>query len=121
MPVSRDSYQISPAALDDIDDIFVHLEKNASSEVAERTGDRLFSAFNLLAKHPGLGHRRSDLTSLPVYFFTLPPYLIVYGRQTDPLAIVAVLHSSRDLPKLLPGDFDPTRDQVHQTGDGGVL
>ena len=96
------AYQLSPAALDDIDEILSYLAEQASPSVASRTEDRLFAAFEELAQTPGLGHLRSDLTSLPVHFFALDPYLIVHQRNAKPLAILAVLHGSRDLKKLLP-------------------
>jgi plasmid stabilization system protein ParE len=49
-----------------------------------------------------LGHKRQDLTSLPVLLFrAFPyPYLVIY-RLANPLEIVGVLHAKRDLKKLL--------------------
>lgn len=63
--------------------------------------DQLFASFEHLATFPGLGHRRSDLTSRSVVFFTADPYLIIYDRHVTPITIYAVLHSVRDLRRIL--------------------
>ncbi len=62
---------------------------------------RFVIAFGGLAEFPGKGHLREDLTSLPLHFFLLDTYLIVYNRAASPLAIHAVLHTSRDVRSLL--------------------
>jgi plasmid stabilization system protein ParE len=54
----------------------------------------------MLAQNPRLGHKRSDLTSHPVLFFTVYSYMIVY-RPGMPLEIVRVLHGNRDLKRIL--------------------
>lgn len=50
---------------------------------------------------PGKGHTREDLTDLPVRFFPLRSYLIVYRSEPAPLQIIAVLHGARDIPTVL--------------------
>lgn len=57
-----------------------------------------------LARHPLIGHKRSDITPLPVRFWTLPKYpnyAIVYRPETEPLQVVAILHGKRDLEEIL--------------------
>jgi len=54
-----------------------------------------------LADFPGLGHRKSDLTKKPFLFHFVDPYFIVYLPNTDPLLILGVFHSSRDIKNLL--------------------
>jgi plasmid stabilization system protein ParE len=53
----------------------------------------------LLAKRPGIGHRRRDLcTDTCVRFHTVRIwYLIVYEIDTEPLRIVRILHGARDV------------------------
>jgi plasmid stabilization system protein ParE len=61
-------------------------------------------AFRLLASHPEAGHFRRDLTSLPVKFWSVFSYLIVYDPAAKPIAIVRVLHGRRDVQAILdPG------------------
>ncbi|MGP0017481.1 MAG: type II toxin-antitoxin system RelE/ParE family toxin [Candidatus Sulfotelmatobacter sp.] len=52
------------------------------------------------ADAPGKGHRRSDLSKFDVLFFSVYQYMIVY-RQTKVVEIVAVLHGTRDVRRLL--------------------
>lgn len=56
--------------------------------------------FEKLAQNPGLGHKRSDLTSQPVLVFALYSYMVVY-RPQKPLEIARVLHGKRDLKRIL--------------------
>jgi plasmid stabilization system protein ParE len=59
-----------------------------------------FEAFDMLAKHPNMGHARSDLTERDVRFWPVGQYLIVY-RCLLPLQIVAVLHGARDVIEVI--------------------
>src|SRR5579859_2107069 len=97
-----DSYELSPEALEDLLSIqnYISLDSPAA---AERLIDQFFLAFENLAKWPGSGHSRADLTSKRVLFWPLDSYLIVYhAREADSMVqIVAVLHSARDLQAVL--------------------
>lgn len=54
------------------------------------------AAAQQLVELPSLGHRRRDLTTHDLWFFTVRKnYLIVYRRR-QPLEIVRVLHGARD-------------------------
>jgi plasmid stabilization system protein ParE len=57
--------------------------------------------FSDLAETPGIGHRRLDLTRLPLHFHFVAPYMVIYQRDRSPLAIHAVLHGARHLRKIL--------------------
>ena len=60
-------YDVSPVALDDIEAAAAFIaEKNIPA--AERFVDEIYDAFEMLARSLHLGHRRSDLTPLPVFF-----------------------------------------------------
>jgi antitoxin ParD1/3/4/toxin ParE1/3/4 len=96
-------YEVSPVALDDIDAAAAFISEN-SIPVAERFVDEIFDAFDMLARNPHLGHRRRDLTSRPVFFWTaFKNYAVIY-RKTDPLQSVRVLAWKQDLPTLLSGE-----------------
>jgi plasmid stabilization system protein ParE len=60
----------------------------------------LLESCQRLAENPGIGHTREDLTDQPVLFWPVGPYLIIYEPQTKLLAIVRVVHSARDVPRL---------------------
>jgi toxin ParE1/3/4 len=57
--------------------------------------------FHALARMPGQGHRRNDLTRESVLFFPLYSYLIVYQADADPIHVVAVIHGGRNVKRIL--------------------
>jgi plasmid stabilization system protein ParE len=51
-----------------------------------------------------LGSKRSEITPLPVRFWTVtqyPNFIVVYRPGTRPLQVVAILHGRRDIKALL--------------------
>lgn len=96
------AYILSPQSEADIFEIWIYLAQETSLDYANQIEAHLFKDFERLAATPGLGHRREDLTELPVLFYRAFPYefMIVY-RSTVPLEIVAVLHAKRNVEKIL--------------------
>jgi plasmid stabilization system protein ParE len=94
-------FVVSPHAADDLNGIWLYLAEEAGEEIADRSLLRLAESFARLAEDPGVGHRRSDLTRLPLHFLFVEPYMVIYQRDRSPLAIHAVLHGARNLRKLL--------------------
>jgi plasmid stabilization system protein ParE len=91
-------YILAPEAAHDLLEIWRHLKRKAGVGIAERAiRDRI--AF--LARTPGAGHWRRDLTDVPVKFFSVYSYLIVYRPETKPLQVVAILHGYRDVDRVL--------------------
>jgi plasmid stabilization system protein ParE len=72
-----------------------------SPDAADRVLEDLYAAINLIAKSPRIGHSRPDLTKLPVLFWPVASYLVIYHRDLRPVHIVAVLHGKRNVKKLL--------------------
>jgi plasmid stabilization system protein ParE len=66
---------------------------------ADRVQRELFDAFDELVAMPHQGHRRDDLIDLPVLFWPVRSYLIIYRPQV-PLEIVRIIHGARDIPSL---------------------
>lgn len=93
-------YLISPKADEDILSIWQRLYANASIETANRVESELYETFDGLAKTPGQGHQRKDLTSHKILFFAIYSYLVVY-RTGSPIEIVRVLHGKRNLGRML--------------------
>jgi hypothetical protein len=48
-----------------------------------------------------LGHKRADLTPLPLLFWAVGMYLIIYRAERSQVEIVAVTQGSRDIPAFL--------------------
>ena len=54
-----------------------------------------------LARVPGMGPRRLDLSEEPLRFWSVYSYLIIYREGTESLEIVRVLHGARDVRTIL--------------------
>src|SRR5579863_439805 len=93
-------YVVAPDAEDDLKQIWRYLLGEAGLAVANRIQGELVRAFQGLADFPGKGHRRLDLTSHDVLFFSVYRYMIVY-RRAKAVEIVAVLHGKRHVKSLL--------------------
>jgi toxin ParE1/3/4 len=93
-------YTVSPEANQDLFEIWRYPARHAGVEIANRVENKLYEAFEALSRTPGLGHRREDLTSHAVFFFTVYSYMVVYRLGTQP-EIVRVLHGRRNVQRLL--------------------
>jgi antitoxin ParD1/3/4/toxin ParE1/3/4 len=69
--------------------------------MADRVESVIRERIVFLARTPGGGHWRKDLTGEPVKFFSVYSYLIVYRPKTKPLQVVAILQGHRDVEQLL--------------------
>ena len=97
----RRRYILAPEAALDFVQIWRYIKSNADIEMADRFESVVREKFLYLAKFPGGGHWRKDLTTERVKFLPIYSYLIVYRPETNPLQIVAILHGRRDLEQLL--------------------
>ena len=84
---------LTPRAKQDVNDIWDY--------IADDNIGALASAMVKLAKTPGIGHWREELTDKRHRFFPVYSYLIVYRTETKPLQIIRVLHAARDLRNIL--------------------
>jgi antitoxin ParD1/3/4/toxin ParE1/3/4 len=93
-------YVLSVDADSDLDEIWEYIAAD-NIDAADRWIGKLFDAFEALARTPGIGHRREDLTDYPVLFWPVGSYLILYRAEHRPIEIVAVTQAQRDIPAFL--------------------
>ena len=94
-------YNLGTKAVLDLEDIWEYIASD-SPDAADRWIAKLFAAFEEIARMPGIGHRREDVTSQPVLFWAVGAYLIIYrAAHRQPVEIVAVTQGSRDVPAFL--------------------
>ena len=92
---------ISPRAERDLDDIWSYVAED-SVEYADRVIDDLNNRMKDLVAMPRIGRRRADLMAdESLAFWPASHYMIVYRPDSEPIEIVRVLHTSRDIPVLL--------------------
>ncbi len=92
---------LSGPAVRDLDEILSYALEQSGPQRAQHVSDRLYDALQKLAENPGLGHKREDITSMPVLFWAVWSYLVIYSPETKPLQIVRVLHGARDVEAIL--------------------
>ena len=96
-------FQLTPQAAEDLDTIWWIIAED-NRDAAERVEIEILATCRRLARHPRMGTKRQDITTLPVRFWTItkfPNYVIVYRPETVPLQVVAILHGKRDLKEVL--------------------
>ena len=99
----RTPFQLTPRALNDLGEIWDYIAAD-NVNAANRVESAILSACSSLAKRPMMGSKRSEITPLPVRFWTVarfPNFIVVYRPDSKPLQVVAVLHGNRDLNVLL--------------------
>ena len=96
---TRKGFQLHPEAAQDITDIWEFLA-NEEPAAASAVREDILETIRSLLRFPHRGHRRPDLTDLPLRFIRVLDFLIVYAPDEDPLWIIAVLHGRRD-PRVL--------------------
>jgi antitoxin ParD1/3/4 len=92
---------LSPEAVRDLVQIWRYVRNESSIETADRVESVIRDKFVYLAGFPHAGHWRNDLTDVPVRFFSVYSYLIVYRPETKPLQVVSILHGGRDIEAIL--------------------
>jgi plasmid stabilization system protein ParE len=96
-------FEIARAAQEDVQQILhFYRSPSASSDVFNF---RLQQEIAYLRQWPFTGHRRRDLTSKDVCFWYFEPYFLVIHLQPGLLSIVAVLHASRNIARILKKRF----------------
>jgi len=94
-------YVLGSDAVLDLEDLWDYIAAD-SMAAADRWTTKLFDAFEEIARMPGIGHRREDLTAYPVLFWPVGAYLIIYrAEERSPVEIVAITQGSRDIPSFL--------------------
>ena len=96
-------FQLTAQAIDDLDSIWQFIAQE-NPQAADRVEAEIIATCGRIAEYPLIGHKRQDITPLPVRFWTLlkyPNYVIVYRPETLPLLVIAVLHGKRDLEEIL--------------------
>ena len=93
-------YYVSELAERELVEIWDYIAAE-NKTAADKLMERFFDAFEKLGEMPEMGHRREDLTSRPVRFWSIDRYMVIYKPEPLPIEIVRVVSGWRDLPALL--------------------
>ena len=96
------AYRLTPKAREGFLGIVYYVEERFGPEVADRVVKELETAFEQLAAHPSIGHRREDLTRDDrVLFWSMGPTLIAYRTQPKWVEILFVERGELDWERML--------------------
>ena len=93
-------YVLSRTTDRDLDDLWNHIAED-SVNAADHLTTKLLDSLEALARHPGMGHKREDLTHYPVLFWPVENYLVIYRGDRSPIQVVAIVYGGRDIPTFL--------------------
>ena len=93
-------YALGVVAERDLNEIWEYIAQD-SIDAADRWISKLFTTFTMLARNPGMGHKRPDLTNHAVLFWPLGAYVILYRLRNKHVEIVGVTQGARDIPSFL--------------------
>lgn len=96
------TYELMPQAQQDLTDLYDYIYQS-SPQNAAAVAIALTRGMERIGRAPGIGHRREDLTGLPVRFLTVKSFLLVYDPGTRPVKIVAVVRGTRSVRAILGG------------------
>ncbi len=102
------AFRFLPEAEADLQEICDFISRD-SPDAADRVREELYEVLSrLLVAFPSSGHRREDLTRLPLRFWNVRNYLIAYATEDSAILVVAILHGSRDPATLaaIPSERD---------------
>ncbi len=94
-------YVLADAARCDLIEIRRYLDEHAGPMIANGVLADVREAIRTIAKNPGIGHQREDLTRHNVLFWPIHSYFVLYDPDSRPLSVLGVLHSSRNLISIL--------------------
>jgi antitoxin ParD1/3/4/toxin ParE1/3/4 len=95
-------YVLTAEAPKDLKQIRDYVLQEGGCRAARYVVTSIVNAFRGIARTPGQGHHRDDLTPRPeLRFWSVFSYLIVYRVDEKPLTIVAIIHGKRQVERLL--------------------
>lgn len=94
------AYLLGSAVEADLNSIWDYIAQD-NIDAADRWISKPFDSFQAIADNPGIGHTRKDLTNLPIKFWPIGAYVILYRTKNKRVEIVAVTQGARDIPLFL--------------------
>lgn len=90
-------YRLSTTAVEDLDGILDYVSTDSGLDAALGLHGDFARAFQLLADHPGVGHRHAHIADKRTRVWTVHSYLIIYWPKDVPLGIARIVHGHRDM------------------------
>ena len=90
------NFSLTPQAEQDLREIWLYISQDSIS-AAEKVANDLEKSFAKLSLYPKIGRQRDDLLDIAVRFWVVHNYYVIYNPDTNPLQILRVMSSYRDI------------------------
>ena len=90
------AYTITAKAKKDLDDLWFYIAQDKIS-AADKVENDFLEAFDLIAATPCIGTQRHDLLDIPVRFWIVHSYYVIYNPDTKPLQNLRIISSYQDI------------------------
>lgn len=97
-------YQLTPAAEQDVVDIYEYVWREFGERVAERVFAELEQSFRRLSEMPEIGRTRPELAPKPWLMWPVGPSLIAYRVDGTTVQIARIVRSERDWDDVVFGE-----------------
>ena len=94
------TYQLTETAYAELEAILVYIAERDGLERALHVNRQFHEAFGKLARMPGMGSTRSQLTGEHARWWPVFNFLVVYEPDDPGVIILRLVHGSRDLDQL---------------------
>lgn len=101
-----ESFRLCAQAEHDLDELYRYITIEDGPDRARLIEAEVLQAVRLLARMPGMGHRRPDLTTKPLRFWPVHRWLVVYREDSIPLLITRVIGGWQDLQGMTLDESD---------------
>ncbi|WP_369293116.1 type II toxin-antitoxin system RelE/ParE family toxin [Stappia sp. MMSF_3263] len=93
-------YQLTPKALEDLDEVWRYTAETWSLDQADHYIDRLAQAFEMITSMPTLARERTEFEP-PVYIHPHQSHLVIYTLTNDRIDIVRILGGRQNWQAIL--------------------
>jgi plasmid stabilization system protein ParE len=94
-------FRLKSRAKTDVQQIWDWTANHYGEQYADKLVAAIYEDCLMLARMPGIGHKRPDLTRRNSLFWTVDDYYLIYTPDTAPLEIDRILHTSRDVRRAI--------------------
>jgi plasmid stabilization system protein ParE len=92
-------YLLTEQAHLDLQNIWDYIAEG-SIDAADQVAAEFRSAFELLADHSRIGHRRMDVIDRRYRFWRVRRYIVAYFPDTTPLQVIRIVGGEQDFRRL---------------------
>lgn len=95
------AFELASVASDELDGILAYVQQESGPASAQRLLADFKDAFQKLADNPRIGRLRDQDAAVEVRSWIVHSYFVLYNARSRPVEITRIVHSARDLDRVL--------------------